>query len=54
MEGENVTSALKPHGIRTRDVAGTTDDGTRTTRRGIVRADLTKAIAERSEKPGAA
>ncbi|MFH8340877.1 cell division protein FtsK [Streptomyces sp. AM6-12] len=53
-KGENVTSALKPHGIKTRDVAGTTDDGTRTTRRGITRADLLKAIAERSEKPGAA
>lgn len=53
-KGENVTSALKPHGIKTRDVAGTTDDGTRTTRRGITRADLTKAIAERDEKRGAA
>ncbi|MFF6991661.1 cell division protein FtsK [Streptomyces sp. NPDC010273] len=53
-KGENVTSALKPHGIRTRDVAGSTEDGTRTTRRGIVRADLLKAIAERNEKPGAA
>ncbi|MFF7240446.1 cell division protein FtsK [Streptomyces collinus] len=53
-KGENVTSALKPHGIRTRDVAGTTDDGTRTTRRGITRADLTKVIAERNQKPGAA
>ncbi|MFF4567170.1 cell division protein FtsK [Streptomyces sp. NPDC001435] len=53
-KGENVTSALKPHGIRTRDVAGTTDDGTRTTRRGIVRADLLKAIAERNQNPGAA
>ncbi|MFJ2963340.1 cell division protein FtsK [Streptomyces collinus] len=53
-KGENVTSALKPHGIRTRDVAGTTDDGTRTTRRGITRADLLKAIAEGNEKPGAA
>ncbi|MGW5058605.1 cell division protein FtsK [Streptomyces sp. NPDC004096] len=53
-KGENVTSALKPHGIRTRDVAGTTDDGTRTTRRGITRADLLKVIAERNEKPGAA
>ncbi|MFF7040133.1 cell division protein FtsK [Streptomyces massasporeus] len=53
-KGENVTSALKPHGIKTRDVAGTTDDGTRTTRRGIVRSDLLKAIAERNEKPGAA
>lgn len=53
-KGENVTSALKPHGIRTRDVAGTTEDGTRTTRRGIVRADLLKTIAERDGKPGAA
>ncbi|MGV9618092.1 cell division protein FtsK [Streptomyces tendae] len=53
-KGENVTSALKPHGIKTRDVAGTTDDGTRTTRRGIARTDLLKAIAERNEKPGAA
>ncbi|MFF8402174.1 cell division protein FtsK [Streptomyces sp. NPDC015684] len=53
-KGENVTSALKPHHVRTRDVAGTTDDGTRTTRRGIARADLMKAIAERNEKPGAA
>ncbi|WP_329286700.1 cell division protein FtsK [Streptomyces sp. NBC_01455] len=53
-KGENVTSALKPHGIRTRDVAGTTDDGTRTTRRGIVRTDILKAMTERNEKPGAA
>ncbi|WP_435218976.1 cell division protein FtsK [Streptomyces sp. bgisy034] len=53
-KGENVTSALKPHGIKTRDVAGTTDDGTRTTRRGIARADLTKAIAERDDKRDAA
>ncbi|MGW3147268.1 hypothetical protein ACWDG1_21815 [Streptomyces sp. NPDC001177] len=53
-QGENVTSALKPYGIKTRDVAGTTDVGTRTTRRGIVRADLLKAIAERDERRGAA
>ncbi|MFJ5270506.1 cell division protein FtsK [Streptomyces sp. NPDC088358] len=53
-KGENVTSALKPHGIRTRDVAGTTDDGTRTTRRGIVRADILKAMTDRNEKPSAA
>ncbi|MFD8545787.1 FtsK/SpoIIIE domain-containing protein [Streptomyces sp. NPDC059649] len=53
-KGENVTSALKPYGIKTRDVAGMTDDGTRTTRRGITRADLTKAIAERDENRGAA
>jgi S-DNA-T family DNA segregation ATPase FtsK/SpoIIIE len=53
-KGENVTSALKPHGIKTRGVAGMTDDGERTTRRGIVREDLTKAIAERDEGRGAA
>ncbi|QCX79106.1 DNA translocase FtsK [Streptomyces sp. YIM 121038] len=53
-KGENVTSALKPHGIRTTGIAGTTDDGQRTTRRGIVRTDLTKAIAERDENRGAA
>ncbi|WP_435057226.1 cell division protein FtsK [Streptomyces sp. bgisy060] len=53
-KGENVTSALKPHGIKTRDVAGMTDEGSRTTRRGTVRADLAKAVAERDKKPGAA
>jgi DNA segregation ATPase FtsK/SpoIIIE, S-DNA-T family len=53
-KGENVTSALKPFGIKTRDVAGTTDDGQRTTRRGIVRADITTAIAERDKNRGAA
>jgi S-DNA-T family DNA segregation ATPase FtsK/SpoIIIE len=53
-KGENVTSALKPHGIKTTGIAGTTDDGARTTRRGIVRADLTKVIAQRDENRGAA
>ncbi|MFI9104958.1 FtsK/SpoIIIE domain-containing protein [Streptomyces fildesensis] len=53
-KGENVTSALKPHGIKTQGIAGTTDDGTRTTRRGIVRADVIQAIAERDGKAGAA
>ncbi|WP_405931015.1 cell division protein FtsK [Streptomyces sp. NBC_00827] len=53
-KGENVTSALKPHGIKTTGVAGTTDDGERTTRRGIARDDLTAAIAERDENRGAA
>ncbi|MEU8825895.1 cell division protein FtsK [Streptomyces sp. NPDC048636] len=53
-KGENVTSALKPHGIKTTGIAGTTDDGARTTRRGIVREDLMKAIAERDENRGAA
>jgi DNA segregation ATPase FtsK/SpoIIIE, S-DNA-T family len=53
-KGENVTAALKPHGVKTRDVAGNTDDGTRTTRRGIVRDDITTAKAERDENRGAA
>lgn len=45
---ENVTLALKPHGIETKDVAGVTDDGKRTTRRGIDRADVVAAVAARS------
>ncbi|WP_249416162.1 FtsK/SpoIIIE domain-containing protein [Streptomyces sp. TS71-3] len=52
--GENVTAALKPYGVRARDVAGLTDDGTRTTRRGIVRDHIVKALAERDEKRDAA
>ncbi|UFQ16875.1 MULTISPECIES: cell division protein FtsK [Streptomyces] len=53
-KGENVTLALKPHGIKTTGVAGVTDEGERTTRRGIVRADVSKAIAERDGSRGAA
>ncbi|MEU7254376.1 cell division protein FtsK [Streptomyces rimosus] len=49
-KGENVTSALKPHGIKTRDVWGTTDDGKGTSRRGIHRADITTAITQRDGK----
>ncbi|WP_313896013.1 FtsK/SpoIIIE domain-containing protein [Streptomyces sp. YIM 98790] len=51
-EAASVTAALKPFGVRARDVAGTTDDGTRTTRRGIVREHLLKAIAEREGNQG--
>lgn len=39
-KGETVTANLKPHGIETKDIAGYTDDGKRTTRRGIERASL--------------
>ncbi|MFE0627769.1 cell division protein FtsK [Streptomyces sp. NPDC058864] len=53
-KGENVTTALKPHGVAARDVAGTTDDGTRTTRRGIVRDHVHTALTERNENTGAA
>jgi S-DNA-T family DNA segregation ATPase FtsK/SpoIIIE len=53
-KGETVTAAVKPLGIKTRDIAGTTEDGTRTTRRGITRNDLTTAITERDGNRGAA
>ncbi|GGR43246.1 cell division protein FtsK [Streptomyces netropsis] len=53
-QGENVTSALKPHGVTTRGVAGATDEGSRTTRRGIVREHVAKAMAERDGSTGAA
>ncbi|MGW0736335.1 cell division protein FtsK [Streptomyces sp. NPDC002851] len=52
-KGENVTSALKPHGVKTTQVWGTTDDGEGANRRGIHRAHLLKAIAERDEKRAA-
>ena len=50
-----VTAALKPYGIRTGQVWGTTADGKGANRRGITRDDLTKAITERNQKtrPGA-
>ncbi len=46
-KGETVTSNLKPHGVETKDVAGYTDDGKRTTRRGIERAEVTAAVGRR-------
>ncbi|MGX8907364.1 cell division protein FtsK [Streptomyces netropsis] len=52
-KGETVTTNLKPHGVSTQDVWGTTDKGKGTTRRGITRADITKAITVRDGKrPG--
>jgi S-DNA-T family DNA segregation ATPase FtsK/SpoIIIE len=47
-----LTAALKPYGIRTGQVWGTTDDGRGANRRGITRDDLTKAITERNQKAG--
>jgi S-DNA-T family DNA segregation ATPase FtsK/SpoIIIE len=44
---EQLAAALKPYGIRTRQVWGTTDDGKGANRRGITRADVLKAITER-------
>ena len=49
-----LTAALKPYGIRTGQVWGTTADGKGANRRGITRDDLTKAITERNGKAGRA
>ncbi|MFD0066707.1 cell division protein FtsK [Streptomyces sp. NPDC056690] len=49
-KGETVTSNLKPHGVAAQDVWGTSDKGKGTTRRGIVRADVIKAITVRDGK----
>lgn len=42
-KGEQVTSALKPYGVKTGQVWGTADDGTAGNRRGITRADVAAA-----------
>ena len=47
-----LTSALKPFGIRTGQVWGTTDDGKGANRRGITRDDIISAITERDQKRG--
>ena len=47
-----LTAALKPYGIRTGQVWGTTGDGKGANRRGITRDDLTNAITQRDGKPG--
>ncbi|MFE9003245.1 cell division protein FtsK [Streptomyces sp. NPDC007875] len=52
--GADVTRALKPHGVKAKDVWGTTDDGQGTTRRGIERADVVAAITRRDTKKVAA
>jgi S-DNA-T family DNA segregation ATPase FtsK/SpoIIIE len=47
-----LTAALKPYGIRTGQVWGTTADGKGANRRGLTRDDLTKAMTERDGKSG--
>ena len=47
-----LTAALKPHGIKTGQVWGTTPDGKGANRRGITRDDITNAITHRDEKVG--
>ncbi|MFE9885598.1 cell division protein FtsK [Streptomyces scopuliridis] len=51
---EQLTSALKPYGIRTAQVWGTTEDGKGANRRGIKRADILSAITKREGKAEAA
>ncbi|MGW6235235.1 cell division protein FtsK [Streptomyces sp. NPDC055094] len=51
---EQLTSALKPYGIRTAQVWGTTEDGKGANRRGIKRADILSAITKRDGKAEAA
>ncbi|MFB6948667.1 hypothetical protein ACFCXP_03430 [Streptomyces niveus] len=51
---EQLTAALKPYDIRTVQVWGTTEDGKGANRRGIRRADILKALAERDGKTSAA
>jgi S-DNA-T family DNA segregation ATPase FtsK/SpoIIIE len=47
-----LTNALKPYGIRTGQVWGTTAEGKGANRRGITRDDITKGITQRSGNGG--
>ena len=47
-----LTSALRPYGVRTGQVWGTTDDGRSANRRGITRDDITSAITKRNQNGG--
>ena len=47
-----LTAALRPYGVRTGQVWGTTDDGKGANRRGITRDDITNAITDRDGKRG--
>ncbi|WP_437113696.1 cell division protein FtsK [Streptomyces roseoverticillatus] len=51
---EQLTAALKPYGIRTAQVWGTAEDGKGANRRGIKRADVLRALAERDSTGAAA
>ncbi|WP_329340744.1 cell division protein FtsK [Streptomyces sp. NBC_01352] len=53
-KGENVTSALKPWGVETTQVWGTTDEGDGKNRRGIKRADVVAAVTRRNADRAAA
>jgi S-DNA-T family DNA segregation ATPase FtsK/SpoIIIE len=51
-EPEQLTAALKPFGITTGQVWGTTEDGKGANRRGITRAHVTAALTERGQGRG--
>ncbi|SHK56666.1 cell division protein FtsK [Actinacidiphila paucisporea] len=51
---EQLANALKPYGIRTVQVWGTTEDGKGANRRGVRRADVLAAIARRDDGTAAA
>ncbi|MFF6955398.1 cell division protein FtsK [Streptomyces sp. NPDC008317] len=51
---EQLASAVKPYGIRTVQVWGTTEDGKGANRRGVRRADVLAAIAQRDGDSAAA
>ncbi|MCX4824394.1 cell division protein FtsK [Streptomyces sp. NBC_01142] len=51
---EHLAAALKPLGIRTSQMWGTTEDGKGANRRGIKRADILRVIAERDGRADAA
>ena len=53
-KAENVTAALKPWGVKTDQVWGTTDEGEGKNRRGIKRADVVAAITRRNADRAAA
>lgn len=53
-EADQLTAALKPFGIKTGQVWGKTEDGKKANRRGVTRAHITAAVAERNGEAGAA
>ncbi|WTU05087.1 cell division protein FtsK [Kitasatospora sp. NBC_00070] len=49
-KGDQIATALKPYGVTTGQVWGTTDGGKGANRRGIERDDVTRAVTERNKK----
>jgi S-DNA-T family DNA segregation ATPase FtsK/SpoIIIE len=47
-----LTAALRPYGVRTGQVWGSTEDGRSANRRGITRDDITNAITKRNQNGG--